>query len=145
VNCNAENRIKARRGEQCATKLTQVQALEIFNRRAIGRELTSEAHKLSNPALAEKYGISHKSVGRIINGHRWLTKGKGKYGVMEYADAGTLRSAAKERDRLKSLAAEHSLKALAAQFGVSENLVSLIGTGDRWVYLSVSKSKGKGL
>jgi len=100
----------------------------------------AEAKLLSNTALAEKYDISHKAVSRIIAGKRWKAADvKPSHNGMTYADAVTLRDAARERDRLKSLAAEHSVKRLALQYGVSENMVTLIGTGERWVYLQTMR------
>ena len=136
MTCSPDNRLKARHGEDCATVLTEPQAREILRRRRIGQSLMAEARLLSNTALAEKYDISHKAVSRIIAGKRWKTAdAKPSHNGMTYADAVTLRDAAKERDRLKSMAAEHSVKRLALQYGVSENMVTLIGTGERWVYL----------
>lgn len=126
--------IAARHGEQCATKLTEAQASEIYRRRMLAREYIAEARKLSNPALAEKCEITEKAVSRIIAGHRWKTgSGKSRYAGMTRELADLLRQAAKERDRLKSLAAPHSIRRLADEFGVSESLVDQIGMGRRWV------------
>lgn len=128
----------ARHGEQCATKLTQEQASAILKRRQAAQRYMAEAKKLSNTALADKFGITHKAVGRIINGHRWRTgSGKSRYGVIVAHDAFLMREAARERDRLKSLAANHSIKVLAEEYGVSENMIEAIGNGRRWVYLEV--------
>lgn len=46
-----------------------------------------------------------------------------------------MREAGRKRDALKSEAAQHSIKALALEYGVSESLVDQIGMGCRWVYL----------
>lgn len=125
--------IVARSGEQCATKLTEAQALEILQRCELRRHYTEQARRLSNPALAEKYGINHKSVGRIINGHRGAS-GK-PYAGLTAGDRETIRACASERYRLKSLAAEHSNARIAADYGVSAALVEMIGMGRRWVRL----------
>ena len=126
----------ARHGEQCASKLTEVQAMDIYRRRELARTYMAEARTLSNPALAEKIGISAKAVGRIINGHRWRnSRGKSKYKDMTPELADLIRRAAVERDRLKSLAAQHSAKVLAAEYGVSVSHVDQIGMGRRWVHV----------
>lgn len=134
--------IVARRGEQCATKLTKEQAREIYDRRELARAYLSEARTLSNQALAEKMDISAKAVGRIINGNRWHNgSGKSRYAGMTPELADLLRRAAVERDRLKSLAAPHSVKALAAEYGVSESHIEQIGTGRRWVNIGQERIK----
>jgi len=118
-------------------KLTKLQAAEILRRRRLAQAYIEEAALLSNMALAEKFEINHKSISRIVNNHRW--KGSKKfYGSMTSHDAQLIRNAAKERDKLKSLAAEHSARAIAKEFGVSESLVGLIGTGFRWPYLQTN-------
>ena len=125
--------IVARSGEQCATKLTEAQALEILQRCELRRHYTAQARALSNTALAEKYGISGKAVGRIINNRRGAS-GKPYRGITA-EDRDLIRQCAAERDRLKSMAAEHSLSRIAAEYGVSAALVDKIGMGQRWVRL----------
>ena len=128
--------LKARRGEQCSTKLTKERAAEILRRRRLAQRYLEEARKLSNPIIAEKYGITTKSVSRIISGHRWKTGSRmSRYAGMEYRDAINIRALADSRDRFKRLAAQHSLKVIADELGVSESLVDAIGNGRRWIYL----------
>ena len=118
-------------------KLTKDKASEILRRRRLAQAYTEEAALLSNTALASKFEINHKSISRIVNNHRW--KGSKKfYGSMTSHDAQLIRNAAKERDKLKSLAAEHSARVIAKEYGVSESLVGLIGTGIRWPYLQTN-------
>lgn len=129
--------LKARHGEAAASKLTQVKAREIYERRQLGKALLAEAKTLSNTALADKYGQHHKHIGRIINGGRWANPGP-NYAGMSYADAQLIRQAASERDRLKSLAAVHSCKRLAVEYGISEAMALAIGNGRRWAYVGVA-------
>jgi len=125
-------------------KLTKIQASEILRRRRIYIALTAEAALLSNKALGEKFNKNHKSIGRIINRHRW--KGVKKlYGDMTDHDAQLIRNAAKERDYLKSKAAEHSCKIIASECGMCESTVGLIGTGIRWPYLQTNPLPIKGV
>jgi len=125
-------------------KLTTAQASEILRRRRLAQAYIEEAALLSNTALAAKFEINHKSISRIVNNHRW-DSAKKFYGNMTSHDAQLIRNAAKERDNLKSLAAEHSVRAIAKEYGVSESLVGLIGTGFLWPYLQTNALPIKGV
>lgn len=132
--------IIARHGEQLATKLTEAQAKEILARIELRKELQAQAAKLSNPQLADKFGLNHKSVSRILNSQR----GTKPYSHMSVDDYALIRQCAAERDRLKSKAALHSDKVLAAEYGVSASLICQIGMGTRWVRLPLVMGKGNG-
>lgn len=122
----------ARYGEQVAKKLTEAQAMQIKRRVAYRASCIAEARKLSNHALADKFGMHHKSVCRILNSERGYQK---PYGSMSLADYEMLRECGRERARLLNEALEHSNAAIAAEYGVSPNLVSRIGAGLCWVRL----------
>lgn len=122
--------ITARHSDQCATKLTSVQAREIFDRIEIRRELMRQASELSNPALGRKFGMHAKSVSRIISGHRGGIK---PYRDVTLADYALIRECAVERNRLRQKAAKHSDAILAAEYGVSASLICGIGMGTKWV------------
>jgi len=115
--------ITAAHGERIATKLNAVQAGEILRRCELRRSLIDEALLLSNPSLAEKFDLHHKSITRIISGSR------------NNNHSGLILACVIERNRLRALAALHSAPVMAAEFGVSESLVYQIGVGRRWVRL----------
>lgn len=122
----------ARYGEQVAKKLTEAQALQIKRRVSYRTKCINDARKLSNPKLAEKFGMHYKSVCRILNSARGYKK---PYGDMSLGDYEMLRECGKERARLLSEAQAHSNAAIADDYGVSPNLVSRIGAGLCWVRL----------
>jgi len=117
------------------TKHNQARAQRIRHRTQLNKQYRAQASALSNVALAEKFEIHPKHVTRIVNSRQWLKKNTRNFKI-DYDDAELIRAAARERDRLKSLAAEHSHARIAADEGCSLVLVSEISVGKKWRNLS---------
>lgn len=113
------------------TRHDEKRAVRIRNRTRINREYRERASLLSNAALAEKFEIHKEHVSRIINGSAW-PKYNSRDIKINFEDAELIRAAACERDRLKSLAAEHSHQKIADEEGVSLVLVNEISKGKKW-------------
>lgn len=117
------------------TKHDEKRARRIRHRTRLNKKYRDEARALSNVALGEKFDVHPKHVSRIISDRHWLKRG-GRNFKINYEDAELIRAAAKERDRLKSLAAEHSHARIAADEGCSLVLVNEISMGKKWRSLS---------
>lgn len=119
-------------GEQKATKLTEAEALEIYQRKAFAKSVRDEARRLSMPALADKFGLHRETIRRLAS-DKCVSK---PYRDRTMGDVELIRQAIAERDRLLALAAQHTSPRIAADFGVSVSMVDGIYEGRKWVRLA---------
>ena len=103
-------------------KLTETKALNIKRRVALRHKLLNEAGKLSNAALAEKFGKAPSSINRIVNGHSATT----------CDDFRLIQQCGIERRRLVEVAMRHSNDAIARDYRLCQSTVSKIGSGLLW-------------
>lgn len=116
-------------------ELRRARAQRIRQRTDLNKQYREQAAALSNRALGEKFDIHPGHVSSIVNNHHWLKK-SAKNLKINYDDAMLIREAAKERNRLNSLAAEHSHQRIADDEGCSLVMVTQIAMGIKWRELS---------
>lgn len=107
-------------------KITAQQAREAISRRAIARQAMKEAEQLSFAKLGEKFGIAKETARRLT------TASKHRLKCISHDDVSLIREAAKERVRLMAIANQHSLRAVADDLGISQTMVKMIESGERW-------------
>ena len=113
-----------------ATKLTEAQAIEIYQRKALSKTIRDQARELSTYRLAEKFDLNRETIRRLSNGMR----GDRHHPRRTPEDAALIRDAMAERDRLLAIAKQHTSNKIAADYGVSRTLVDRIFEGSSWVW-----------